>query len=54
MRYSIGFQFAAFLTVMSVFGILFFLAEDYKTFQPVSLKQYPDQGKAHYTFEPAK
>lgn len=48
----IAHQYAIFISVMVGFWVLYVWLEDKKMFCPVVPKQYPDKGKAHYTFEP--
>jgi NADH dehydrogenase (ubiquinone) 1 beta subcomplex subunit 8 len=43
----------SFLGLMTACFSLYFWLEDYKMFPAVLPKQYPNQGKKHYTFEPA-
>lgn len=37
---------------MAFWTILYYVLEDYKTHPPVLAKQYPGNGKVHYTFDP--
>ncbi|GAB0088881.1 NADH dehydrogenase [Sergentomyia squamirostris] len=50
-RYSLTYQFLVFTGVMAGFFAIYYFLEDYKIFRPVVPKQYPNQGKVHYTFE---
>lgn len=51
LRYSMTTYYMAFLGVMAgCFGLYYFL-EDKKMYRPVLPKQYPGDGKVHYTFE---
>ncbi|XP_043673801.1 NADH dehydrogenase [ubiquinone] 1 beta subcomplex subunit 8, mitochondrial isoform X1 [Vespula pensylvanica] len=42
---------AMFLSVVTVFGSLYWIFRYYPWFQPVMQKQYPKPGVTHYTFE---
>ncbi|XP_029162802.1 NADH dehydrogenase [ubiquinone] 1 beta subcomplex subunit 8, mitochondrial [Nylanderia fulva] len=61
-RFSYGYKYridlrvasAIFLTTMTVLMGLAYLCEPYAVFSPMMEKQYPEKGKVHYTFEPAK
>ncbi|XP_026481213.1 NADH dehydrogenase [ubiquinone] 1 beta subcomplex subunit 8, mitochondrial-like [Ctenocephalides felis] len=44
-------QTLTFLAVMAGFFALYFLCEQYKFIHPHMPKQYPEEGKVHYTFE---
>ncbi|XP_067637902.1 NADH dehydrogenase [ubiquinone] 1 beta subcomplex subunit 8, mitochondrial [Eurosta solidaginis] len=41
----------SFLGVMTGCFLLYFWLEDYKMYRPVAVKQYPGDGRKHYTFE---
>uniref|UniRef100_A0A0K8TP44 Putative mitochondrial electron transport nadh to ubiquinone n=1 Tax=Tabanus bromius TaxID=304241 RepID=A0A0K8TP44_TABBR len=51
-RYSTPFYYAMFLGVMGFCLATYYYLEDKKMFRPVVPKQYPGDGKVHYTFEP--
>ncbi|XP_037935827.1 NADH dehydrogenase [ubiquinone] 1 beta subcomplex subunit 8, mitochondrial-like [Teleopsis dalmanni] len=50
-RYSNQVYWGTFLGVMTFCFVLYYWLEDKKMFRPVSAKQYPGDGKKHYTFE---
>jgi NADH dehydrogenase (ubiquinone) 1 beta subcomplex subunit 8 len=54
LRFSIKYQLACFLGVMSFCWAIYLWLEDKKMFRPVLPKQLPAAGKPHYTFEPAQ
>lgn len=53
-RYDLGVASAIFLATIATLCGIAYLCEPYPTFMPVMEKQYPQTGKVHYTFEPAK
>merc|ERR1711970_1286912 len=55
-RYSLQYQAACFFGVMTTFFIVYSLLDDpqRKMHWPKMPKQYPGEGKVHYTFEPAE
>ncbi|XP_050084138.1 NADH dehydrogenase [ubiquinone] 1 beta subcomplex subunit 8, mitochondrial [Anopheles aquasalis] len=54
LRYSMKTYWLAFLGVMTGCFALYYWLEDYKMFRPVLAKQYPYEGKQHYTFDAKK
>lgn len=51
LRFSVKTQALAFGAVMVGFFSLYYWLEDKHMYRPVSPKQYPGDGKVHYTFE---
>lgn len=51
LRYSMQYQWACFLGVMTFCFVTYYWLEDKKMFRPVLPKQRPGDGKVHYTFE---
>ncbi|BHF78602.1 hypothetical protein AAHC03_020865 [Spirometra sp. Aus1] len=43
-----------FLSPILILGPIFYIGEQYKFFLPMMPKQYPDNGRPNYTFEPAE
>lgn len=50
-RYANSTYWLSFLGVMAGWFLIYFLLEDYKMYRPVAVKQYPGDGRKHYTFE---
>ncbi|XP_027236325.2 NADH dehydrogenase [ubiquinone] 1 beta subcomplex subunit 8, mitochondrial [Penaeus vannamei] len=53
-RFSLNDQALSFFGVMAAFFAAYFYLNDNKMHWPVLPKQYPEEGKTHYTFEPAE
>ncbi|KAG0725248.1 NADH dehydrogenase [ubiquinone] 1 beta subcomplex subunit 8, mitochondrial [Chionoecetes opilio] len=51
LRFSATYQLLAFLGVMTAFVGSFYLLENYKLHWPLLPKQFPGDGKVHFTFE---
>lgn len=50
----IGTQALVFIAVMLGVSALYIALDDVKMFRPVAAKQYPGDGRKHYTFETTK
>lgn len=50
-RFSLRVQLAQFIGVMSIAFTLYYMGSKIKFFPGAIPKQYPGQGKVHYTFE---
>uniref|UniRef100_A0A1B0BFT4 NADH dehydrogenase [ubiquinone] 1 beta subcomplex subunit 8, mitochondrial n=1 Tax=Glossina palpalis gambiensis TaxID=67801 RepID=A0A1B0BFT4_9MUSC len=50
-RFSNSGYWLSFLGVMAGCLILYYGIDDYKMYRPVAAKQYPGEGRVHYTFE---
>lgn len=44
-------MFLTFAVVMAGFITVYYGLEDHKMYRPVAARQYPSDGKVHYTFE---
>lgn len=51
LRFPLWFQFAQFFGVMSFSLFLYYVFDQVKCFAGLIPKQYPKDGKVHYTFE---
>lgn len=51
LRWPIRQQFLAFVGVMTGFATVYYFLDKMKMFRPVIPKQYPIEGKQHYSFE---
>lgn len=51
LRFSLQSQFLTFGAVMVGVFALYYALEDVKMYRPVAEKQYPGDGRVHYTFD---